>query len=74
MLRYIAGVTLEGSLRSEKVAEGAETLDVLLRQRRLRWFGHVERRGQEEPLSRILKLGGTGRCTRGQPKKLEEDC
>ena len=40
MLRYIDDVTLEDGLRSEVVAErcGVETLDGLLRRRRLRWL------------------------------------
>ena len=46
-----------------------EILDVLLRQRRLRWFGHVSRRGQEEPLGRNVELEVTGRHPRGGPKK-----
>ena len=45
-----------------------ETLDALLRRRKLRWFGHVRRRGQEEPLGRILELEVTGRL-RGRPKE-----
>ena len=71
MLRYMAGVTWRDRLRSEEVAErcGVETLDVLLRRRRLRWFGHVKRRGQEEPLGRILELEVDGRRPRGRPKK-----
>ena len=71
MLRYMAGVSWEDRLRSQEVAErcGVETLDVLLRRRRLRWFGHVRRRGQEEPLGRILELEVTGRRPRGRPKK-----
>ena len=71
MLRYMAGVTWRDGLRSEEVAErcGVETLDVLLRRRRLRWFGHVKRRGQEEPLGRILDLEVDGRRPRGRPRK-----
>ena len=71
MLRYMAGVTWRDRLRSEEVAErcGVDTLDVLLRRRRLRWFGHVKRRGQEEPLSKIMELEVDGRRPRGCPKK-----
>ena len=71
LLRYMAGVTWEDGIRSEEVAErcGVEPLDVLLRRRRLRWFGHVKRRGQEEPLGRILGMEVTGRRPRGRPKK-----
>ena len=44
-------------------------MDVLLRRRRLRWFGHVRRRDQEEPLGRILGLEVAGRRPRGRPRK-----
>ena len=40
----MAGVTCRDGLKSEEVAErcGVETLDVLLRRIKLRWFGHVQ--------------------------------
>ena len=41
---------------------------VLLRQRRLRCFGHVKRNCQEESLGKILELGCTGRFPQGRPK------
>ena len=46
MLRYMAGVTWRDDIRSVEVARrcGVEELDVVLRRRRLRWFGHVKRR------------------------------
>ena len=48
----MVGVYWEDGLRSEQVAVGfgVKTLDAMLRLRRRRWFGHVKRRGQEEPL------------------------
>ena len=47
-----------------------ETLDVVLRRRRrLRCFGHGKRRGQEEPLGRIMELEVDGRRQRGRPRK-----
>ena len=62
-----ADAACEDGLRSEEVAEWK--LDVLLTRRRLRWFFHVQRRGQEELLGTILELEFTGRCPRGRPKK-----
>ena len=45
MLRYMAGVRWQDRRSSSEVAEmcGVEDLSVKLRQRRLRWFGHVKR-------------------------------
>ena len=45
-------------------------MDVLLRRRRLRWFGYVKRRGQEEPLCRIFELEVIERQPQGRPKKI----
>ena len=71
LLRLIAGATWKDGLRSEEVAKrcGMETLNVLLRRKRLDLYGHVRRRGQEEPLGKILELQVTGRHPRGSPKK-----
>ena len=45
MLRYMARVRWQDRRSSSEVAEmcGVEDLSVKLRQRRLRWFGHVKR-------------------------------
>ena len=45
MPRYMAGVRWQDRRSSSEVAEmcGVEDLSVKLRQRRLRWFGHVKR-------------------------------
>ena len=70
-LGYMASVTWEEGIRSEGVAErcGVDTMDVLLRRKRLQWVGIVKRKGQEEPLCRILELKGTESHPRGRPKK-----
>ena len=46
-----------------------ETLEELLKRRRLRWFGHATRKGQEGPIRRILELKFTVRRHRARPKK-----
>ena len=44
MLRYMAGVRWQDRRSSSEVEEmyGVEGLSVKLRQRKLRWFGHVK--------------------------------
>ena len=80
MLRYIAAVSLLDHVRSEEVADrcGVEPLEVVMRRRRLRWYGHVRRRDEQEPLGRIMELTVEGRRPPGRPKKswrktVEED-
>ena len=80
MLRYMAGVAWQDRVRSEEVARrcGVEVLENVLRRRRLRWFGHVKRRDEEDPLKRVGELVVEGRRPPGRPRKswrktVEED-
>ena len=40
----------------------------VLRERRLQWFGHVERRYETEPLGKMRNFTLTGRRPRGCPR------
>ena len=80
MLRYMAGVAWQDRVSSEEVARrcGVEVLENVLRRRRLRWFGHVKRRDEEDPLRRVGELVVEGRRPPGRPRKswrktVEED-
>ena len=43
--------------------------------KKLRWFDHVKKMVQGEPLGGIQELEVTGRRSRGRPEKqLKEDC
>ena len=46
-----------------------ESIDVIIRRGRLRWFGHVERSGEEGWLRRCMDLEVGGRRSRGRPRK-----
>ena len=39
-----------------------------LRQKRLRWFGHVQRRDKDEATRNILQMSVNGKRNRGRPK------
>ena len=54
MVRLMCGVKLRERKRNEELRWwiGIETLREVLRRRRLRWFGHVERRDDEEWLKK----------------------
>ena len=80
MLRYMAGVTLEDRVASEEVARRCRVKPVLtvVREGRLRWFGHVKRREGEGLLVEVMELQVPGVRPRGRPKKqwknnIEED-
>ena len=39
-----------------------------LREKRLRWFGHVQRRDKDDATRKILQITGDGKRNRGTPK------
>ena len=50
MVRWMCGVTLSDRISSEELLSrlGIESIGVVVRRGRLRWFGHVERKSAEE--------------------------
>ncbi len=75
MLRYMAGVRWQDGKSSGEVAEmcGVMDLSAKLMQRRLRWFGHVERAGGGA-LNEVRGLRVEGRRLPGRPKKKWSGC
>ena len=80
MLRYMAGVTLADRVASEELARrcGVKPVLMVIREGRLRWFGHVKRREGEGLLGEVMELVAPGIRPRGRPKKqwknnIEED-
>ncbi|KAG5611191.1 hypothetical protein H5410_022472, partial [Solanum commersonii] len=72
MLRWMCGHTRIDKIRNEVIREKVGVASVVdkLREARLRWFGHVKRRGADAPVRRYegLVVEGTRRG-RGRPKK-----
>ena len=66
MLRYMAGV-----MRRDRVARncGVGMLGDALLRRRLGWFGHMERRDEQDALGRVQLVGAPGRRPPGRPNK-----
>ena len=80
MLRYMAGVSLADRVLSTEVASrcGVKPLTVVMRENRLRWYGHVKRRQGEGVLGEVMEMEIPGTRPRGRPKKtwmknIEED-
>ena len=67
MLRMICRMTLKDMVESMVIASrvGVDDLEVHLRQKRLRWFGHIVRRDEEVEME--LKIEGQRK--RGRPVK-----
>ncbi|KAG5614626.1 hypothetical protein H5410_014450 [Solanum commersonii] len=72
MLRWMCGHTRSDKIRNEVIREKVGVTSVVdkLREVRLKWFGHVKRRGTDAPVRRCegLVVEGTRRG-RGRPKK-----
>ena len=80
MLRYMAGVSLADQVAREEVTRrcGVEPILTVVREGRLRWFGHVKRRVGEGLLGEVMELEVPDVTPRDKPKKqwrnnVEED-
>ena len=70
MIRWMVGVKVTDRVRNTDLRKrlGLEELQIILRKRRLRWFGHVERR-EGEWVKECMKINVSGKTPRGRPKK-----
>ncbi|KAF7651214.1 hypothetical protein LDENG_00113870 [Lucifuga dentata] len=71
MLRFSLGVTRMDRIRNEYIRGTAHVrcFGDKVREARLRWFGHVQRRDSEHIGRRMLRLELPGRRPRGRPKR-----
>ena len=69
MIRWMCGVKTKDGVSSENLLERMQLDDLIevLRTRRLRWHGHVER--SKGWIKKVQKLNPTGGRGRGRPKK-----
>ena len=71
MLRVICRVTLKDKVDSTVIVlrMGVDDLEEHLRQKRLRWFGHIVRSDEEVEIKKVLELKIEGQRKRGRPVK-----
>ncbi|XP_019238436.1 PREDICTED: uncharacterized protein LOC109218522 [Nicotiana attenuata] len=72
MLRWMCGHTRIDKIRNEVIRDkvGVAPVDDKMRELRLRWFGHVQRRSTDAPVRRCERLAVAGlRRGRGRLKK-----
>ncbi|KAF3652718.1 hypothetical protein FXO37_17377 [Capsicum annuum] len=72
ILRWMCGLTKGDRVRNEIIRDkvGVASVEEKMREGRLRWFGHVMRRGANDPVRRCERLALDGfRRRRGRPKK-----
>ncbi|XP_070018082.1 uncharacterized protein [Nicotiana sylvestris] len=72
MLRWMCGNTRMDKIKNEDIREKVSVapIDDKMRETRLRWFGHVQRRSLDAPIRRCEQLALVGtRRGRGKPRK-----
>ena len=76
MMRRMCGLSLRDRVASVEILRriGLEDILVVVRKRRMAWFGHVYRREDDDPLSTVKLVEAPGRRPRGRPKKAWMEC
>jgi len=76
MIRWMCGVKLNERKKSEELREllGFEPVSLMIKKSRLRWFGHVERKDDNDWVRRCKTWKVEGIRQRGRPKKTWCDC
>jgi len=75
-LRGVIGVKRVDRMRSERIREMCgitKAMDELIDESVLRWYGHVERMGDERLVHRVYVSEGVGRRSVGRPRKRWKD-
>ena len=70
MLRSILGVRWDDFIRNDDIRGRLcqPPVSLKLRKARLKWFGHMERMGEERQVKRIMRARMQGRRPRGRPR------
>ena len=76
MVRWMCGVTLKNRISSERLRSrlGIKGVTDVVRRGRLRWFGHVERKENEEWVSACRNMEVVGRKGIGRGRKTWQQC
>jgi len=76
MIRWMCGVKLNARKKSEELRKllGLEPVSLMIKNSRLRWSGHVERKDDNDWVKRCITWEVQGIRLRGHPKKTWWDC
>ena len=76
MIRWIISISLREKRTNQNIKEEVVIVGIEAKSReaRLRWYDHIKRRGEYEPLRRALEMEIEGKRRRGRPRKRWMDC
>ena len=77
MIRWMCGVKLNKRKKTEELREllGLEPVSLMIKKsKKWRWFGHVERKDDNDRVKRCITWEVEGIRQRGRPKKTWWDC
>ncbi|HXJ94687.1 MAG TPA: reverse transcriptase domain-containing protein [Terriglobia bacterium] len=76
MVRHMCGVTLKARKSSEELRQrlGIESVTEVVRRGRLRWFGHVERKADDDWVRACQRIEVEGKRCRGRGRKTWREC
>ena len=71
MIRWMCGVSLKEKIPSSELRKwvGVEAIGDTVRTNRLRWYGHVERKGDDDWVMRCTSFHVAGPIPPGRPRK-----
>jgi len=71
MVRWMCGIKLQDRVPSKRLTErvGLDDIISVLQQNRLRWYGHVLRKEDDDRVKKCMEYEVEGPRPRGRPKK-----
>jgi len=71
MVRWMCGVKLKDRLSSKELRErlGIDDIALVLQQNRLRWYGHVLQKDDDDLVKKCMEYEVQGSRPRGRPKR-----
>jgi len=76
MVSWMCGVSLKSRMSSKKLNArlGIEAISEIVRRGRLRWYGHIERKGSDDWVSACRDYEVVGQKSRGRGRKTWAEC
>ena len=76
MIRWMCGISLNDRRTNEELRGlvGVEPITTFIRSGRLRWYGHVMRKGDEDWVKKCMEYRVEGRRPVGRPRKTWLEC